>query len=106
MRKCTHVRICAGSTGFAAYDGNTLEPLNGQLQFVDMNENGRRDTRETVTQAWRRMGLLTSGETFSRAKYVACVESTAAKLRKENLITEQIAGLYAEDARKDPLHEP
>ena len=96
----------AGSTGFAAYDGASLEPLDGQLQFVDMNENGHRDTSETVTQAWRRIGLLQSGETFSRAKYVACVESTAAKLRKENLITEQVARLYIEDARKDAFPAP
>jgi hypothetical protein len=92
----------AGSTGFANYDGTTLEPLDGQLQFVDMNQNGRRDLRETVTQAWRRMGLLNPDETFSRSRYVACVESTAAKLQKENLITESIARLYLEDARQDP----
>ena len=49
------------------------------------------------------MGLLRAGETFSRAKYVACVQSTAAKLRKENLITEEIASLYFEDAQKDAL---
>ena len=93
----------AGSTGFAAYDGTSLEPLDGQLQFVDMNENGSRDQRETVTQAWRRMGLLKPNETFSRARYVACVESTAAKLRKENLITDQVVALYLEDANKDAL---
>ncbi|MCZ6624325.1 MAG: hypothetical protein O7B35_08870, partial [Deltaproteobacteria bacterium] len=93
----------AGSTGFAAYDGTTLEPLDGQLMFVDMNENGRRDNSETVTKAWRRLGLLKAGETFSRAKYVACVQSTAAKLRKESLITQNIASLYVEDARKEAL---
>jgi hypothetical protein len=49
------------------------------------------------------MGLLKAGERFSRAKYVACVQSTAAKLRKENLVTETIASLYVEDARKEAL---
>ncbi len=93
----------AGRTGFAAYDGTSLEPLDGQVQFVDMNENGRRDKRETVTEAWRRMGLLKPGETFSRAKYVACVQSTAAKLRKENFITERVANLYIEEAGKNEL---
>jgi hypothetical protein len=93
----------AGSTGFAAYDGTSLEPLDGQLQFVDMNENGSRDQRETVTQAWRRKGLLNQGETFSRSSYVACVESTAAKLRRENLITDQIVQLYLQDAHQDAL---
>jgi hypothetical protein len=93
----------AGRTGFAAYDGTSLEPLDGQLMFVDMNENGRRDKRETVTEAWRRLGLLKLDETFGRAKYVACVQSTAARLRKENLITEKIADLYVEDAEKEAL---
>ena len=93
----------AGRTGFAAYDGTSLEPLDGQVQFVDMNENGRRDKRETVAGAWRRMGLLKPGETFSRATYVACVQSTAAKLRKENFITEKVANLYIEEAGKNEL---
>jgi hypothetical protein len=93
----------AGSTGFAVYDGTNMEPLNGQLQLVDMNENGRRDQRETVAEAWLRKGLLKPDETFSRSRYVACVESTAAKLRKENLITEKIASLYVEEARKNAL---
>lgn len=93
----------AGSTGFAAYDGSSLEPMDGQLQYVDMNENGRRDTRETVTDAWIRMGLLKAGETFDRAKYVACVQNSTARLRKEGLITERVAALYVEEAGKDPL---
>ena len=93
----------AGSTGFAVYDGVSMEPLNGQLQLVDMNENGRRDTRETVTEAWRRVGLLKSDETFTRAGFVACVERTVRTLRRENLINEEIAVLYVEDARRDPL---
>ena len=92
-----------GSTGFADYDGRSLEPLNGQGLFVDMNENGSRDKRETVTEAWRRVGLLKAGETFSRAKYVACVQSTAARLRKELLITQKIASLYVEEAGKAAL---
>jgi hypothetical protein len=78
-----------------------MEPLDGQLMLVDMNENGRRDRRETVTEAWRRLSLLKAGETFSRDKYVACVQNTTAKLRKENLITDKVAKLYVEDAGKE-----
>jgi hypothetical protein len=93
----------AGSTGFAPYDGKSLEPLDGQLMLVDMNENGRRDQRETVTAAWRRLGLLKAGETFSRDRYVACVQNAAAKLRSENLITEQVATLYVQEAGTTPF---
>jgi len=49
------------------------------------------------------MRLLQRAESFSRAKYVACVEGTAAKLRKENLITEDTARLYVEEARTNEL---
>jgi hypothetical protein len=88
-----------GSTGFAPYDGKSLEPLNGQLMLVDMNKDGKRNVRESVTEAWRRIGLLKSGETFSRDKYVACVQSAIAKLRKDSFLTEKSANAYVEEAR-------
>jgi len=93
----------AGQTSFASYDGSGLEPLDGQLMYVDMNKNGRRDKRETVTQAWRRLGLLTQAEPFSRAKFVACVQDAIAMLRNENLVTDEIVRLYAEEARTTEL---
>ena len=92
-----------GLTGFASYDGTSLEPLDGRLQVVDMNENGRRDKRETVTEAWHRLGLLKSEETFNRAKYTACVQNSVAKLRKENLITEKVGNLYIQEAGEKVL---
>ncbi len=94
-----------GMTGFAAFDGAGLEPVDGRMVFVDMNANGRRDKRETLTQAWRRLGLLKPDETFQRAKYVACVQETAAKLRKENFITEKVADQYVQEAAKKELPE-
>jgi hypothetical protein len=93
----------SGSTGFAPYDGETLEPLNGILVNVDMNGNAKRDKRETVTEAWRRLGLLKAGESFDRAKYVACVQQTASKLRKENFITQSVAERYVQEAQKAEL---
>jgi hypothetical protein len=88
----------AGFTSFAAYDGMTLEPMDGQLLYVDMNKNGRRDRRETVTEAWQRLGLLRQGESFDRAKFVACVQDAVAKLRADNVITEESAQLYVAEA--------
>jgi hypothetical protein len=93
----------AALTSFAPYDGAGLEPLDGQLMYVDMNHDGRRDQRETVTQAWRRLGLLTQNESFGRAKFVACVQDAIAKLRKENLVTDEIVALYVEEAGKTEL---
>jgi hypothetical protein len=92
-----------GQTGYAAYDGESLEPLNGLIQLVDMNGDGKRGRRETVTEAWRRLGLLKAGETFSREKYVACMESTAAKLKADRFITEKVADRYVQDAKTKML---
>ncbi len=63
-----------------------------------MNQNGRRDRRESVTEAWQRLGLLKPGEIFNRARFVECVKAAVAGLRKENFITEEIANLYAGEA--------
>jgi len=93
----------AGVTSFAEYDGARLEPLDGQLMYVDMNRNGRRDNRETVSEAWRRLGLLRQDETFGRAKYVSCVQDAAATLRKENLFTDEVVRQYVEEAGKIEL---
>ena len=88
-----------GSTGLALFTGQGIEPVDGRIQFVDMNQNGRRDQRETMTQAWRRLGLLKANETFSRAKYVECVQGAVETLRKENLITAKGGEQYSEEAR-------
>jgi len=93
----------AGLTSFAAYDGAGLEPLDGQLMYVDMNHNGKRDNRETVTQAWRRLGLLKSGENFDRGKYLTCVQNAAMKLRKEGIFTDSTVRDYVDEANKAEL---
>jgi hypothetical protein len=85
-------------TGFAKFDGQSLEPLDGRGVFVDMNLNRYLDHRESVDQAWHRLGLLKPGETFSRSKYQACVEAAVAKLKQEKLITERVAARYIQQA--------
>lgn len=104
----------SGTTGFARFNGKDLEPLDGRtvrgdgpwyqvVSFVDMNLNGSRDLRETVTEAWQRMGLLKKSETFSREKYAACVKTAVSKLRKENFISEKVGNFYIEQATKGAL---
>jgi len=88
----------SGDTSFVPFDGQGMEPLNGRLQIVDMNGDGKRSPRETMTQAWRRLGLLKPGETFSREKYVACVQDSVSKLRKEGFLTEKGAQAYLQEA--------
>ena len=85
-------------TGFATFDGQSLEPQDGRGVFVDMNLNRYLDYRESVDQAWHRLGLLQPGEKFSRSKYQACVEAAVDKLKQEKLITERVAALYIQQA--------
>ncbi len=85
-------------SGFASFDGRSLEPLDGRGVFVDMNLNRYLDHRESVDQAWHRLGLLKPEEKFSRSKYQACVEAAVGKLKQEKLITERVAARYIQQA--------
>src|SRR5207244_7053712 len=84
----------SGTTSFAAYTGAGLEPLDGKKVFVDMNRNGVWDTRETPTEAWRRLGLLQQREELTRDKYVACVQTAAEQLRRDGFLSEETAASY------------
>jgi hypothetical protein len=92
-----------GQTGFAPFDGASLEPVNGLMEPVDMNGDGERDKRETVTEAWRRLGLLKANESFDRARYVACIQQTASKLQGERFITQRVAEQYIQEAKAKDL---
>jgi Alpha/beta hydrolase domain len=85
-------------TAFAAFDGINQEPIDGRGQFVDMNGNGKRDQRESVAQAWTRLGLLKAGERFTHAKYVACVAAAAAKLVEEGFLAPRMLPYYVNRA--------
>jgi len=89
-------------TGFAHFDGQGLEPLDGRGVFVDMNLNRYRDARETVEQAWRRLGLLGPGEPFSNERYAACVVEVVDRLLTACLLTETVAQVYRSEASQLP----
>lgn len=93
----------AGSTSFAAFTGEGLEPLDGDNVFVDMNRNGVRDFRESPSQAWRRLGLLQKGEELTRPKYAACVKAAADKLRADGFFSEKTVQWYVEQSQKVDL---
>lgn len=90
-------------TAFAAFDGINLEPLDGLGKFVDMNGNGVRDRRETVEQAWRRLGLLRREQSFTRPKYVDCVTQAAKALAGDGLLPARVVHHYTRKARETPL---
>jgi hypothetical protein len=89
----------SGTTSFAAFTGQGLEPLDANNVFADMNRNGVWDARETPTQAWRRLGLLRRDESLTRERYVACVQAAAEDLRRNGFFSDETARGYAERAR-------
>lgn len=88
-----------GSTSFAPFTGEGLEPLDGREVFVDMNRNGVWDLVETPSQAWQRLGLLAEGEELTRDRYVACVREAAESLRRDGFFSEETAQMYIERAQ-------
>jgi hypothetical protein len=87
-----------GTTFFAAFTGEGLEPLDGRGMFADMNRNGTWDLRETPVQAWRRLGLLAPRDELTREKYVACVQDATTTLVKGGFFSEKTAGWYVQQA--------
>jgi hypothetical protein len=96
----------AGSTSFAAFTGEGLEPLDGAGVFVDMNRNGVRDFRESPAAAWQRLGLLPKGEPLTREKYAACVARVAEELRQHGFLSEKTAHWYLQEAKKIDIQQP
>ena len=83
-------------TAFAAFDGVNMEPLDGRGVFVDMNGNGVRDKRETIAQAWQRLGLVKARQRMTPAAYQSCVKDAAAKLVKHGLLPPRVGEYYTE----------
>jgi hypothetical protein len=91
-------------TSFAPFTGGRdLEPLDSKKVFVDMNRNGVWDFRESVADAWRRLGLLKAGELLTQEKYTACVQRAAEGLRRDGFFSEQTVREYVEHARATDL---
>jgi hypothetical protein len=63
-----------------------------------MNHNGMRDRRETIGEAWARLGLIKPDEPFGRRAYVACVANAAAKLVSEGFLPPGLIAWYVKRA--------
>jgi hypothetical protein len=98
-----HPNSVSGTTAFAAFTGEGLEPLNGDNVFVDMNRNGVWDFRESPSAAWHRLGLLQKGEELTREKFVSCVQQAAEQLRRDGFYSDATVRWYAEQASKVEL---
>jgi hypothetical protein len=90
----------AGNTAFAAFTGAGLEPRDQKNAFIDMNRNGIWDRRESVREAWQRIGLLKPGEAFTRETYVACVTAAAERLQQQGFFSAATARRYGDMAKQ------
>jgi hypothetical protein len=70
-----------------------------------MNGNGIRDKRETIAQAWARLGLLKSGERLMEGKYIACVANAAAKLVEQGFLPPRLLPYYVNRAAASGVGE-
>jgi hypothetical protein len=90
----------AVDTGFARFTGGeALEPLDGRGVFVDMNLSRYRDRRESMAEAWRRLGLLAPGAPLTAEAYLGCVTRSAEALRAQRFLSPSVADAYISEAR-------
>ena len=90
-----------------------LEPLDSRGYLVDMNKNHVRDTRESVTQAWRRRaeegkkyGILGPYEDLTHARYVSCVTQVVSELMEQKLLSESAVLEYIRKAVDSDIGKP
>jgi hypothetical protein len=84
-------------TRFAAFDGATPEPEVAPGRSVDMNGNGGRDAAETVTAAWRRLGLAKDGPVTAE-RYAECLASAARRLEVDGFLPASAGEWYRRHA--------
>jgi hypothetical protein len=99
-------RTAGMHTGYAAFDGVNPEPLDGSGAPVDMNANGVRDRRESMTEAWRRLGLIGPDETLTQDRYVRCVSDAATRLVREGFLPSRFLDDSREHATRTPVDRP
>lgn len=96
-------KMGAGTTAFAAFTGEGVEPLDETNVFVDMNRNAVWDFRETSSQAWQRLGLLNPGEHLTRERYVQCIREAATRLQKDGFFSQATVDKYVQQAQVEDL---
>ena len=90
------------TTGYVAYDGTSLEPVNSSGVLIDVNGNGYRDTMPTMQEAWRQLGLLGKHQTLTKQAYVSCVTNDVHDLVHDRLLSADIGNWYIQQAQQYP----
>lgn len=92
------------------YNRAWLEPLDSRGYVLDMNKNTARDTRDSITQAWRRRmaagkkyGTLSYSENLTHPAYVNCVTAVATELVKQRLISQDAFNDYVHKAETSDI---
>jgi hypothetical protein len=92
----------ASETGYVPFDGKTPEVVNSQGALVDVNGDGVRDAMPSMTQEWRKLGLIRQGQTVTRQSFVSCVQQVTSALARNRLLTPAGAAAYVNSANEFP----
>jgi hypothetical protein len=92
----------AFDTGYAPFDGTSLEPVDSRGVLVDVNGDGYRDKMPTIDEAWINAGLIGAGQAVDEPRYARCVASSTRALVDDRLITPASAGWYNAQAKNYP----
>jgi hypothetical protein len=92
----------AMDTGYAPFDGTSLEPVDSRGVLVDVNGDGYRDTMPTIDEAWIKAGLIAAGQIVDEARYARCVAVSTRVLVENRLIPQTSADWYNAQAKNFP----
>lgn len=92
----------SSSTGYAPYDGVTLEPVNSAGVLEDVWGAGYRKPMPTVSQAWDLLGITPGYVTVTPQMFRGCVARSVAQLVNARIITRAAGDSYNQQALKFP----
>lgn len=97
----------ATETGYAPFDGHTLEPITSGGELVDVDNDGFRDAMPTLDHGWNQEGVwqaehLSGPHHVTKAAFVACVQQDVNTLLHQHLLTSTSATWYVQQAALFP----
>lgn len=93
----------ASQTGYAAYDGKSLEPVDSRGALVDIDGQGYRGVMPSMQQEWRRLGLVRSGQQVTASVMTSCVRRTTDALVAKRLLPASAAQQYVTQATRQGM---
>jgi hypothetical protein len=94
----------ASQTGYAAYDGTSMEPVDSRGALVDVDGRGYRGVMPSWQQEWQSLGLVRSGQRLTEDMVLSCVRQATSSLVAKRLLPASVAQQYIAQATKQGMH--